>query len=439
MHANTDTIAALSTVPGTSAVAVVRVSGPQVRAVLTHLCGAVPEPRQASLRWLRDGQGGERIDQALVLFFTGPHSYTGEDLCELQIHGSRATIGALLPVLLAQNGVRLAEPGEFTRRALEGGRMSLPQVEGLADLLVAETAAQRRQAVQGLSGATDRFIEGLAADLTLALAQIEARIEFPDEGEVADLADAPLIHSLDSIRTRIDSHCETFARGQRIREGLLVVIAGRPNAGKSSLLNWLAGSDVAIVSPEAGTTRDIVEVSLDLQGVKVILADTAGLRDTADSVEAEGVRRAMRHAAQADLVLYLEDGQRSLDERDREYSAFSAGEAGEIWRYANKCDNGEGLSVRFGHGTDALMARLQAWAAAQAAGEPPLVIHARQKALLVEASGALARAVSQVRAGAVELASEHVQEALTAVGRVTGRIGVDAMLDSLFGSFCIGK
>ncbi|MCJ7787990.1 MAG: tRNA uridine-5-carboxymethylaminomethyl(34) synthesis GTPase MnmE, partial [Methyloceanibacter sp.] len=301
-----DTIVALASGAGRAAVGVIRVSGPHTRDVLEALCGDLPEPRQATLRRLRDPRSGVLIDRGLVLWFPAPASFTGEDMAELHVHGSRAVIREVIDAALTVVGTRLAEPGEFARRAFENGKLDLTEVEGLADLVNAETEAQRRQALAQSEGSLRTLYEGWRAELLKAQALMEAGLDFADEGDVvADVAvksEAIVAGLLQSI-----SHHLADRRGERLRDGFRVVIAGPPNAGKSSLLNALARRDVAIVSEEAGTTRDVIEVHLDLAGIPVLLIDTAGLREAQGQVEAEGVRRALARAEQADLVLFLVD------------------------------------------------------------------------------------------------------------------------------------
>ena len=297
----TDTVFALASGAGRGAIAVLRLSGPRAGAILARLAGGLPRPRTASLRRLRDPVTTEALDQALVLWFPGPGSYTGEDSAELHLHGGPAVIAAVGGALAAL-GARPAEPGEFTRRAFLNGRMDLTAAEGIADLIDAETEAQRRQALRQADGALTRVYGGWAERLTRLLAHQEAAIEFAEDDLPTDLGQQARAGAT-ALRAEIAAHLADGSRGERLREGLLVAILGAPNAGKSSLLNALAGRDAAIVSSRAGTTRDVVEVRLALSGVPVTLADTAGLREAADEIEQEGIRRAHRRAKEADLVL----------------------------------------------------------------------------------------------------------------------------------------
>src|SRR5271167_1453584 len=329
------TIFALSSGRPPAAIAVVRVSGAQASAALEKLTGRVPKPRQAALVRVRDPASGEAIDEALALWFPGPHSETGEDVAELQLHGGHAVVAGVLEALAAIPGCRLAEPGEFTRRAFEAGRLDLTAVEGLGDLIAAETPAQRRQAFRQLKGLIGDRAESWRRALIEALALVEARIDFSDEADMPeDLVDAAL-HAAEQLRSEIAAALADGGRGERLRDGLVVAIAGPPNAGKSTLLNRLARREAAIVSPYPGTTRDVIEVHFDLGGYPVTLLDTAGIRDSADPVEQEGVRRARAGAAAADLVLWVIDvsaAGMALDDTGR--SSFKS----DVWLIKNKID-----------------------------------------------------------------------------------------------------
>ena len=301
----TDTIYATATAAGRAAVAVVRVSGPGTKAVLDALAGGVPPPRRAALRALQD-ESGDEIDRALILFFEGPESYTGEDVAEFHVHGGTAVTGALLQALAGQ-GLRLALPGEFTRRAFENGKLDLAQAEGVADLVDAETEAQRRQALDQLGGRLSQVHARWSDALVEALAMLEAAVDFPDEEVPQDVA-ARARPVLERLVAELDAAAADAERGERVREGYRIALIGAPNSGKSTLLNLLAGREAAIVTATPGTTRDIIEVPMVLAGYKALLADTAGLRETGDEIEAEGVRRARAWAAGADLRLWLVDG-----------------------------------------------------------------------------------------------------------------------------------
>jgi tRNA modification GTPase len=329
------TIFALSSGRLPAAIAVVRISGPRAGDALKALIGRLPEPRQAALARVRDA-AGETIDQALALWFPGPNSETGEDLAELQLHGGRAVVAAVFGALATRDGLRLAEPGEFTRRAFENGKLDLTRVEGLADLIYADTEAQRRQAVRQLRGLLGDRAEAWRTRLVEALALVEAAIDFPDEGDVPKDLIGPARKSAYALKSEIEAVLAEGRRGERLREGLVVAIAGPPNAGKSSLLNRIARREAAIVSPFAGTTRDVIEVHLDLDGSPVTLLDTAGMRDSDDPVEQEGVRRARERAGGADLVLWVVDS--GGDESLTMYDGASQFLEASTWLIRNKSD-----------------------------------------------------------------------------------------------------
>ncbi len=432
----TDTIYAPATAPGRAAVAVVRLSGPDAGRVLYALAGRLPAPRRAALRRLRDGEGA-LLDEALALWFPGPGSYTGEDSVELHLHGGPAVLAGVLQRLDGL-GLRLAEPGEFTRRAFENGRLDLAQAEGVADLIEAETVAQRRQALDQLGGRLSGVQARWRAALIEALAVFEAAVDFPDEEIPADVAmrATPILRPL--IADLQAAALET-QRGERVRTGYRIALMGPPNAGKSTLLNALARREAAIVTATAGTTRDIIEVPLVLAGYKVILADTAGLRDTVDEIEAEGVRRAKAWGAEADLRLWLVDGAAPQ-------AAPEVGlEAADII-LVTKRDLGDGGDPSVGRPFSAKLAEDLAWLEAILAervavdlggAEPPAATRLRHRDLLEAAIGRLERAAdSQAEP---ELAAEDVRLAARALDRITGRIGAEDVLDRVFASFCIGK
>ncbi len=433
------TIFALASGAGRAAVAVMRLSGPGAARALAALAGSLPHPRQASLRRLRHPATGEVLDRALVLWFPGPRSYTGEDLAELHLHGGPAVIAGVAEALAAY-GARPAEPGEFTRRAFLHGKLDLTAAEGIADLISAETAAQRRQALRQADGALAALYGGWAARLTRMLARQEAFIEFEEEDLPGDL-DARVAAEAAALSAEIAAHLADGGRGERLREGLMVAILGAPNAGKSSLLNALAGREAAIVSARAGTTRDVVEVRLDLGGVPVTLADTAGLREATDEIEAEGVRRARRRAEEADLVLAVFAADAPPDAE----TLVLLGRPG-VMAVANKTDLAPPppalgaavpVSARTGAGLAALRQRLAAEAVARV---PPateaLLTRPRHRAALQEALSWLEGLAS---APLPELRAEALRAAVRAIGRITGQVGVEAVLDAVFGEFCIGK
>ncbi len=325
-----DTIFALSSGRPPAAIAVVRISGPQARVALETLSGRLPQPRQASLARLRDPASGESLDEALALWFPSPRSETGEDMAELQLHGGRAVIAAVLAALGRLPGFRPAEAGEFTRRAFENGRMDLTAVEGLADLIGAETEAQRRQAYRQMKGLLGDRAETWRGRLIQALALVEAGIDFSDEADVPAELIRPALDIARGLHAEISEALAQAGRGERLRDGLVVAIAGPPNAGKSTLLNRIAKREAAIVSPFAGTTRDVIEVHLDLGGYPVTLLDTAGVRETDDPVEQEGVRRARERAAGADLVLWITEAGQPMADFDGQWptKSGSLGDAG---------------------------------------------------------------------------------------------------------------
>lgn len=435
-----DVIFALASGAGRSAVAVMRLSGAGTAGVVAAIAGDLPDPRLAALRQLRQPQTREVLDQALVLWFPGPRSYTGEDAAELHLHGGPAVIAGVAEALVA-TGARPAEPGEFTRRSFLNGKLDLTAAEGIADLIAAETAGQRRQALRQADGALGALYGGWAARLTGLLARQEAFIEFEDE-DLPDGLDDAVAAAAAILAAEVHAHLADGKRGERLREGVRVAILGAPNAGKSSLLNALVGREAAIVSPRSGTTRDVLEARLDLRGVLVTLADTAGLRDAADEIEAEGVRRARRCGAEADLVLAVFAADQTPDEETL------ATMGTEVLVVANKVDLARppeligsivplGISTRSGQGLTALRDRL-ADAVASRAGwtTEVLLTRPRHRAALEEVIGWLGELD---RAILPELRAEALRAAVRALGRITGHVGVEAVLDAVFGEFCIGK
>jgi tRNA modification GTPase len=431
--ARADTIFALSTASGRSGVAIIRVSGPDAGRALERLSGeAKPAVRLAALRRLCDASG--EIDRGLVLWFEGPASFTGEDSAEFHVHGGRAIVEAMLSALAAIPGLRPAEPGEFTRRAVENGKLDLTRAEALADLIDAETEGQRRQALRQYEGVLYELYESWRTRLIAAVAWAEAAIDFADE-EIPEDTFGKARTAIGEIAEEIQGHLDDRHRGELVRDGLNITVIGNPNAGKSSLVNALAKRDVAIVSEVAGTTRDVIEVRLNLGGYLVTLADTAGLRETSDAIESEGVRRALARAEAADLVILLQDGTAAKG------AAFEGADL-VVW---NKADlpwpephEGLKLSLKTGEGLDALLAALTAKVAQklEAPAEAPPVTRARHRHALEEA------AVALVRAGAAtepELMAEDARLAMRAIGRITGKVDVEDLLDVIFRDFCIGK
>lgn len=437
-----DTIYALSSAPGRAGVAVLRVSGPDARTALERLTGKpAPEPREAALARLRDSDGAT-LDQALVLWFPGPASFTGEDVVEFHVHGGRAVVEAVLTALAALPGLWTAEPGEFTRRAVENGKFDLTGAEALIDLIDAETEAQRRQALRQYGGVLAALYDGWRDRLVKALAWAEASIDFSDE-EVPDEADSEARAGIAILLNEIKTHLNDAHRGELVREGLYLTVIGQPNSGKSTLVNALAKRDVAIVSETAGTTRDVIEVRMDLGGYAVTVADTAGLREAAEAVEAEGVRRALARAEAADIVVLVLDGTAAdpfsgIPEDARAKAALV------VW---NKADCGfpearEGLTISAGTGegipelvralSDLVENRLSG------AGEAPVLTRARHREALERAAAALTRAL-EAPPEAPELMAEDMRLALRELGRITGRVDVEELLDVVFRDFCIGK
>lgn len=443
------TIFALSSGRPPAAIAVVRLSGPQAGTALEKLAGRRPEPRQASLLRLRDPLTGDAIDEALVLWFPGPRSETGEDMAELQVHGGAAVIAAVLEALGRLDGCRPAEPGEFTRRAFENGKLDLTAVEGLADLIAAETAAQRRQAFRQLKGLIGDRAEAWRRRLVEALALVEARIDFADEADVPEDLMAPALLAAQQLRDEIAAALADGRRGERLREGLVVAIAGPPNAGKSALFNRLARRDAAIVSPFAGTTRDVIEVHLDLDGYPVMLLDTAGIRSSGEPVEQEGIKRALARAADADLVLWVVDSSVS-DHADIMPDNIAKTNTWLIYNkvdqrlaadltYKNETEIIYSLSALDGRGVGRLTAALSAFAHDAFAGaESGIVTRSRHRDALERTVTALDRALAE-NAGREELVAEELRAAAVTLGRLTGRIDVEDILDVIFRDFCIGK
>jgi tRNA modification GTPase len=453
--AQTDTIFALSSGPPPAAVAVVRISGPRACVALEKLIGRVPPPRQAALARVRDPFSGETIDQALALWFPGPRSETGEDTAELQLHGGRAVVSDVLTALGRLDGLRMAEPGEFTRRAFENGQIDLTQVEALADLVFAQTQMQRRQAVAQLRGLLGGRAEAWRQQVIESLAAVEAGIDFSDEGDVPKDMMRRAMEIARPLASEIERALAGAARGERLREGLWVVIAGAPNAGKSTLLNRIARREAAIVSPSPGTTRDVIEVHLDLGGYPVNLIDTAGIRETAtDPVEHEGMRRARAAAEHADLVLWLIDASADVA-AEADIAARQIGP--ECWAVLNKADlvstdrltkllarapqgKAYAVSAANGQGVDDLVEAIASFAQASFPAEPALVTRERQRIILSGVAEALNSAIALAGEDAgEELVAEQLRQAATGLGRLTGRVDVEDILDVIFRDFCIGK
>ncbi|MFC4237659.1 tRNA uridine-5-carboxymethylaminomethyl(34) synthesis GTPase MnmE [Thalassospira xianhensis] len=453
----TDTIFALSSGAGRAGVAVIRLSGPMAGATLRALLGRdnLPKARHAIYAPIRDPKTDERLDDAVAIYFAGPASFTGEDVVELHTHGGRAVIDGVLECLAAQPGLRIAEPGEYTRRAFENGKMDLTAAEGIADLIDAETAAQRRQAVRQMAGELGALYEDWRARLMKALAYIEADIDFPDEDLPGGIV--PVVRGdLAYVHGEMTRHLADNRRGERLREGFQIVILGAPNAGKSSLLNRLARRDAAIVSEIAGTTRDMIEVHLDLGGFPVTMVDTAGLRESGDVIETEGVRRATARAEDADLRLVVVDRgdwpridaetARLIDRNTilliNKVDGTDAGNVPAVWSGQSAgADQLElpvlPISAMTGQGMESLLQLLETRVkeGLDFAGPVPLT-RLRHRQALERASDHLDRGL---QTDIAELAAEDIRLAVREIGKITGRVDVEDLLDIIFGDFCIGK
>lgn len=440
---NSDTIFALASGGSAAGVAVIRVSGSRAGESARRLVGRLPSPRRATYATLVDH--GETIDDGLILWFPGPASFTGEDVAEFHVHGGKATVVRVLAALSVMPSLRMAEPGEFTRRAFENGKLDLTAAEGLADMVAAETEAQRRQALRQMQGDLGRLYDGWRERLLASQGHIEAAIDFSDQ-DLPESVGAKVAATVAEVAAEIGAHLADGRRGERLRDGIHIAIVGAPNVGKSSLLNKLARRDAAIVSATAGTTRDVIEVHMDLGGYPVTLADTAGLREAGDAIEAEGVSRARRRAEQADLKIAVFDAQdwplvdsatmELVDER--------------TIPVLNKIDlklpsgpvqvgdrAGVALSVATGQGFDALLERLAAEVEARfSVLGVPSPTRERHRSALEACREALQRFSM---AKSPELAAEDLRLAARALGRITGRVDVEEILDRIFAEFCIGK
>ena len=449
MHPRDQTIFALSSGKPPTAIAIVRVSGPEASRVLGALSKKIIHPRIATRALLAD-DSGEAIDDAVVLWFPAPASATGEDVAEFHIHGGRAVLAALTTTLAKFENVRPAEPGEFTRRSFENGKLDLTEAEGLDDLIHADTDRQRRQALRQLKGLLGDRARDWRREIIEASALIEAGIDFSDEGDVPAELIAPALQRVRVLLEDIESVLAVEGRSERLRDGLVVAITGPPNVGKSTLLNQLARREVAIVSPHAGTTRDIIELHLDLDGYPVTVIDTAGMRDAVDPVEQEGVRRARFRAADADLRLWLVDVQAEGDGEEGLREWMAEGQNG-FWVVRNKVDDlidpgavdsaagwpCHSISAANGKGIPELMTALAQFAAARFADESSLISRVRHRDLLRQTADALGRAVDLPEQS--ELIAEDLRVAAHRLGQLLGRVDVEDVLDVIFRDFCIGK
>ncbi|QGY00146.1 tRNA uridine-5-carboxymethylaminomethyl(34) synthesis GTPase MnmE [Roseovarius faecimaris] len=427
-----DTIFALSTAPGKAGVAIVRVSGPSAFASAERLCGHLPSPRQASLRQLT-GADGVVLDEALVLTFEAGHSFTGEESVEFHCHGSPAIVSAVLDQLSQHSDLRAAEPGEFTRRALENGRLDLAQVEGLADLIEAETEAQRRQALRVFSGELGARTDRWRQKLIRAAALIEATIDFADEEVPVDVS-PEVTALLTEVQTELHRDASGVDAAERIRTGFEVAIVGAPNVGKSTLLNALAGREAAITSEHAGTTRDVIEVRMDLGGLPVTFLDTAGLRETEDAVETIGIDRARQRAEQADLrVFLLENGQPiDIKQESDDIVLLAKGDL--------QVSSTRSISGKTGQGVSELIENIREILQTRALGVG-VATHLRHKRAMERASTHLVAAQELISQGPdmADLAAEELRTAIRALDSLVGRIDVENLLDEIFASFCLGK
>lgn len=441
---NAATIFALSSGKGRAGIAVIRVSGPAAREIVVRMAPPELVPRVAKLRRLRDPNSLDVLDEALVIFFAAPKTETGEDMAEFHVHGGGAVVRAVLSAIGKIGGCRPAEPGEFARRAFDNGKLDLAQAEGLADLIDAETEGQRRHALGQLSGRNSKLYEGWRQRLIGAQALVEAAIDFSDEADVATgafNAAVPIIHEL---RQALVTHLNDGKRGEILSDGFRVVLAGPPNVGKSSLLNALARRDVAIVSDEPGTTRDVIEVRLDLDGLPVIVSDTAGIRAADSKVELEGIRRSQTHMAAADLVLWVTEPGLAASVPDM------SGMPGEVVVLTNKVDRQQidltepvglppAVSALSGQGLDGLIDWLSAKITNRlGSGDQPAVAQARHRRHLTDCRAALDQFI-KADPSETELRAEDLRQAANALGRITGRVDAEDVLGAVFGRFCIGK
>ncbi|TCS02450.1 MULTISPECIES: tRNA uridine-5-carboxymethylaminomethyl(34) synthesis GTPase MnmE [unclassified Rhizobium] len=435
-----DTIFALSSGAPPSGVSVVRVSGPQTRQILERLIGDVPSPRSAAYRTIRS-RNDLVIDAGLVLFFAGPASFTGEDSAEFQVHGSKAVISALLRELASFPQTRLAMEGEFSRRAFENGKLDLVEVEGLADLIAAETEMQRRLALEQSRGGLSRLYDSWAERITRSRALIEAELDFPDEDDVPGSVSDQVWTSLAQLRSEVEDHLSHADVGEVVRDGFRVVIAGAPNAGKSSLMNWFAQRDVAIVTEIAGTTRDVLHVDINLNGYLVKLYDTAGLRDTVDVVEREGIRRAQMALNDADLVLFLIDkgAPQPVDPADLERASSHVIVGTKHDLYPSTGSYGLEISTKTGQGLPELRDYVSSFIERKFGGLSLSVpTRERHRDSLSKCLAALSQAIDhnemslEIRAEYLRLAGDHL-------GHITGHVDVEDLLGVIFSEFCIGK
>lgn len=438
-----DTIFAPASGQGRAAITVLRVSGPASRSVLEAMTGGVPNGRRLVLKTLRDPDTADRLDQALVAWMPGPGTFTGEDQAELHIHGGSAVRAAVLGALARIKGCRLAEPGEFTRRAFLNGRIDLSAAEGLADLIEAETEAQRRQAFRQLEGHLGQCVERWRERLIDALAFLEASLDFADEGDVGSDVEQRVRGELIALGAEMARALDDGRRGERLRQGCVVVLAGAPNAGKSTLLNAIARRDVAIVSEIPGTTRDALEVRCDLNGLPVTFVDTAGLRDAQDAIEQLGIARTRDYLSKADLVLWLIapdvfEGEVVGPVPDG-VPVLRVGTKEDLGGQSSRANCDAFVSAETGAGIPDLLSSIESVIGTVADAGDAVITRQRHRQALERALSCLSRAPAALAAGTSELAAEEVRLGLRALGEVTGRVDVEQVLERLFAGFCIGK
>lgn len=436
-----DTIVASASGPSPTAICVIRISGSEARTALRRVCAVDPAPRRMDRVTLREEGESTPIDEGLAVFFPGPDSFTGEDVVELHVHGSRAVVDDVIAELCRVPNVRPADPGEFSRRAFANGKLDLVQAEGIADLVAAETRFQRMQAVRQLKGEPSELYELWRSRAIASLAVVEASLDFIDE---ADVGSVPLDRAgAELLAGELVAHLADGHRGERLREGFRVAVIGPPNSGKSSLVNLLAQRDAAIVSSSPGTTRDVIEVQLDLGGWPVTIADTAGIRDATDAIEQEGIRRAIHWAESAAFTIFLAD----LTSCQESGYPVGATPSLRVWNKADlapargqtlAADGESVISCRTGMGIDAFLEKVMAEIAraGRPSGDGLALTRARHREALSRAAEALQKAS---KSRSPELAAEELRVAVNALGRITGRVDVEDVLDKIFSTFCIGK
>lgn len=447
-----ETIYALASASGRAGVSVLRISGPKAQSVIETMAGRQITPRKASLCLLRHPDTAEPIDRVLLLWFPAPKSFTGEDVVEIHAHGSRAVVSQLLTVLAGFDDFRLAEPGEFARRAFENAKLDLTAVEGLADLINAETEGQRRQALRQSEGELGKLYESWRAEILSASALMEALIDFSDEEDISETLGDQSRAIVSKLHQSIADHLETSGRrGEQIRDGFRLVIAGAPNVGKSSLLNVLAKRDAAIVTSEPGTTRDIIEVHMTIGDFPVLIIDTAGIRETEGLVEKEGIKRTIHQLSDADLIIWLLDPVEFVQDTSVLLSTITKDFEGNVWRILSKADLRTNFTEKPPKGIDLVISAhshegiseliekietlLQADEAQQSS---PLITRARHRQEVLKAQDALSLFMAGSM-GEPELRAEDLRQATVALGRLTGRIDAEELLGHIFGEFCIGK